>query len=168
MELLVVRHAVAKDREAFARAGRDDGDRPLTKSGRREFKRAARGITRLVREVDVLATSPLARAAETARILASALGTGRPVVRDELKPGRAARALVAWLGRHGRTKTVAIVGHEPDLSRLVARLTTGREGDFVDLGKGGACLIAFDGAALSGLGKVRWLATASQLGKLAR
>jgi len=168
MKLLVVRHAVAKDRRAFARRGADDRERPLTKSGRRDFKKGARAIARLVGEVDVLATSPLVRAAQTARILAGALGLGRPVARAELEPGASARSLVDWLGRQGRKKTVAVVGHDPDLSRLVARLTVGREADFVELDKGGACLLSFEGAALTGCGKVLWLLDGAQLRKLDR
>jgi phosphohistidine phosphatase len=168
MKLLVVRHAVAKDKEAFAKTGADDGERPLTKPGRREFKKGARGIARIVGAVDVVATSPLVRAAETARILAAALGTEGPITRTELEPGGSARALIAWLGRQGRTKTVAIVGHEPDLSRLVARLATGQESDCIEFDKGGACLLSFEGPALSGCARVRWLLTAAQLRKLDR
>jgi len=62
MDLLVVRHAVAKDKDAFARTGRSDAERPLTKRGRREFRKGARGIARVAGRVKVLATSPSLRA----------------------------------------------------------------------------------------------------------
>jgi len=168
MELLVVRHAVAKDAEAFARKGKPDGERPLTKEGRREFRRGARGIARLAGEVDVLATSPLVRARETAALLAPALGCGRPLRRPELAAGAPARKLVAWLARQRRGATVAVVGHEPDLSRLVALLATGRAQDAIVIEKGGACLLAFDGAVRAGAGTLRWLLTARQLRRLGR
>jgi phosphohistidine phosphatase len=168
MELLVVRHAVAKDKEAFARKGKSDAERPLTKQGRRDFRKGARGIARLAGTVDLLATSPFARARETAELLAPALGVERPLHRAELEQGAPARALVAWLARQRRAGTVAIVGHEPDLSRLVALLLSGRTQDLVELDKGGACLLAFEGRVGPGAGRLRWLLTAKQLRRLAR
>ena len=168
LDLLVVRHGVAKDREAFARTGADDGERPLTRRGRREFKEAARGIARLVGEVDVIATSPLVRAVETAERLARALGMARAVRRAELEPGAPPRGLLAWLAKRGRGATVAVVGHEPDLSRLVSLLAAGRAADFVELDKGGACLLSFEGAPRAGGATVRWLLTQPQLRRIAR
>ncbi len=168
MELLVVRHAVARERASFARKGRSDAERPLTGEGRREFRRGARGIARLVGEVDVLATSPFLRAEETAELLAAALGVGRTVRRAELAAGAPAAPLVAWLSRQVRDATVAIVGHEPDLSRLVALLSTGRAQDLLELDKGGACLLSFEGALRPGGGTLRWLLTAKQLRGLGR
>src|SRR3989442_2786257 len=74
MRLLVVRHAIAEDREAFARSHKDDSTRPLTPDGRRKMERAALGLKELVPELDVLAASPYKRAIETAEIIAAAYG----------------------------------------------------------------------------------------------
>jgi phosphohistidine phosphatase len=167
MDLLVVRHAVAKDKAAFARTGRSDDERPLTRGGRRDFRKGARGIARLAGKVDLLATSPFTRAAETAELLAPALGL-EPVPRKELAQGAPARGVIAWLARQRRRATVAIVGHEPDLSRLVALLVAGRASAGVELEKGGACLVAFEGPVRAGGGTLRWLLTARQLRKLTR
>jgi phosphohistidine phosphatase len=167
MDLLVVRHAVAKDKAAFARTGRSDDERPLTRRGRRDFRKGARGLARITGKVDVLATSPFVRAAETADLLAPALGL-EPTARPELAQGAAPRDLVAWLARQRRSATVAIVGHEPDLSRLVARLVAGRAAEVIALEKGGACLVGFEGAVRAAGGTLRWLLTARQLRKLAR
>src|SRR2546422_1650397 len=62
MRLLVVRHAIAEDLEAFARSHKDDSTRPLTPDGRRKMERAALGLKELVPELDVLAASPYKRA----------------------------------------------------------------------------------------------------------
>src|SRR6266568_2602260 len=167
MDLLVVRHAVAKDKDAFARTGRSDAERPLTKRGRREFRKGARGIARVAGRVKVLATSPYLRAEETAELLAPALGC-EPLRLEPLEPGAPARALLSWLRRQRRTATVAIVGHEPDLSQLVALLTTGGATDVVALEKGGACFVSFEGPVRPGGGTLRWLLTAKQLRSLAR
>src|SRR2546429_8832517 len=78
MRLLVVRHAIAEDREAFARSHKDDADRPLTSEGRRKMERAALGLKELLPELDVVAASPYKRAVDTAEIIAGAYG-GLPV-----------------------------------------------------------------------------------------
>jgi phosphohistidine phosphatase len=168
VELLVVRHALAKDKAAFARTGASDAERPLTRRGRREFGKGARGIARIAGRVRLLATSPFLRALETAELLAEELGGDPPVLRRELEPGAAPAALVAWLRRQRRGATVAVVGHEPHLSRLVALLATGRASEAVALEKGGACLLAFDGPVRPGGATLRWLLTAKQLRQLAR
>src|SRR2546423_8060240 len=74
MRLLVVRHAIAEDREAFARSHKDDATRPLTPDGRRKMESAALGLKELVPELDVLAASPYKRAIETAEIISAAFG----------------------------------------------------------------------------------------------
>ena len=79
MQVLVVRHAIAEQREEFARTGKDDSQRPLTHDGRRKMRRGAVGLRAVVPAIDVLATSPLLRAVQTAEILA-AVYNGRNMV----------------------------------------------------------------------------------------
>jgi phosphohistidine phosphatase len=86
MDLLVVRHAIAEDREVFAKSGKDDSERPLTPAGRRKFKRAACGLHRLVRTIDLLATSELVRAVETGDVLQRTFGIGKAARLAELAP----------------------------------------------------------------------------------
>ena len=71
MQLLIVRHAVAEDRERFAATGRGDAERPLTRKGRREFRKVARGLREALPSLDLIASSRLARAIETAAVLAT-------------------------------------------------------------------------------------------------
>src|SRR2546430_11354713 len=97
MRLLVVRHAIAEDREAFARSHKDDADRPLTSEGRRKMERAALGLKELLPELDVLAASPYKRAVDTAEIIAGAYG-GLPVQPvAELAPGAGVDRVVGRL-----------------------------------------------------------------------
>lgn len=168
MDLLVVRHAVAEDRESFAEGGRDDAARPLTAEGRRKFARGARGLARLVEHVDLLAASPLARAVETAEVLQEAWGLREVVRLAELSPGVDPAALVRWLRRERRRGVVAIVGHEPHLSGAVAYLLTGRRAGFVALKKGGACLLRVGSRPAAGEAELAWLLTPAQLRKLGR
>jgi phosphohistidine phosphatase len=156
VRLLFVRHAIAEDREAFARSHRDDAQRPLTPEGRRKMERGAAGLVELVPELDLLAASPLKRAVETAEIIAKAYG-GLPVERvPELAPGVGVDRFIGWLaGQHARS-AVAVVGHEPDLSQLVCAFLSGANGPFLELRKGAACLLEFPGPVGRGAATLDW------------
>src|SRR2546430_7070784 len=96
MRLLVVRHAIAEDREAFARSHKDDSTRPLTPDGRRKMERAALGLKELVPELDVLAASPYKRAIETAEIIAGTHGGPSLERRPHLPPRAGVRSRRDW------------------------------------------------------------------------
>jgi phosphohistidine phosphatase len=165
MDLLVVRHAIAEERDTFARTGKDDSERPLTAAGRRKFERGARGLRRIVKSIDLLATSSLARAVETGELLEEAFGLDGAIRLRELAPEANPAALLRWLGRQRPDGLVAVVGHEPHLSGLVEHLLTGKPGGFIDLKKGGACLLALEKPRAGG-GALRWLLTAGQLRRI--
>jgi phosphohistidine phosphatase len=141
MQLLVVRHGIATEREEWAGEHSDDTDRPLTAEGKKKMKECAKGLRALLPRLDVVATSPLTRAMQTAVILAKAYDTGEPVTAESLTPGEHLPALATWLRGHDTKKSVAIVGHEPGLGAIVSWLTAGSERSFLELGKGGACLL---------------------------
>ncbi|MFN9786797.1 MAG: SixA phosphatase family protein [Planctomycetia bacterium] len=138
MKLWLVRHAVALD----AAEGRPDALRPVSDEGRARFARARRGLRVLGARFDEVRFSPLLRAQETADLLAP-LCDG-PLLVDGGLARAADEALLARIG--GRS--VALVGHEPHLSRLALWLVCGwealdsREG--LRLGKGGAMLLEGD------------------------
>ena len=155
MELLIVRHAIAEDREVFAATGREDGLRPLTAEGTRKMKRTARGLREVVPNIDLLISSPFTRANETAEILRREYDLDRVETARELEPGTALDDVATWLGQLDQN-VVAIVGHEPQLGCLVTYLVTSSERSGVELKKGGACLIEFDGKPRAGRGRLLW------------
>ena len=174
MNLLVIRHAIAEDKEAFAASGRSDDQRPLTESGRSKMRRVAEGLRATCPRIAVLASSPLVRARETADIVAPAFRVARVEIVEALRPEGAFDDLVAWLRKRvppndqkNDDTTVAIVGHEPHLSGLVTWLMTSRRESRVELKKGGACLLRFEGVPASGAAILRWVLTAAQLRGLA-
>ncbi len=186
LDLLVVRHGPAGDREEFARTGRDDDERPLTAKGIRQMRRAAGGLVELIESVDTLGTSPLVRARETAAIVAEAwdvapdevgaLGEGDR--RGMLRWVRNTAAVVARKRRKSHPAdaahvTVAIVGHEPDLGAFIAWLLSGRPAEavgdpWIELKKGGACLLSFASRPTPRHGRLEWCLTRSQLERLRR
>jgi len=167
MHLLVIRHGPAEDREVFAKTGREDDLRPLTRAGRKEMGKAAKGLERVVDSIDVIASSPLTRAVETADCVAEVFEDAKRVVREELSPGAPARKLIKWLQSQPARATVAVVGHEPDLSRLISALLAGDPRPIVEMKKGAACLLALGSDAGTGRAVLCWLMTRSQLRQLA-
>jgi phosphohistidine phosphatase len=151
MKLLLVRHAAAL---APGTPGVLDAERPLTPSGRARFSVAARGLVRIVGRVDVLVTSPLTRARETAEIAAGAFMHVEPEVEAALAGDRV-DAILAALARRPREATVALVGHEPMLATLLARMVGSPDAERFAFKKGGAALVALPDAH-AGTGRLIW------------
>lgn len=168
MKLLLIRHAIAEEREDFARTGKDDRLRPLTDEGRKKMKQAARGLRTLVSDIDLLATSPLTRAAQTAAILDSVYGGLEEVEIEELSPEATPEAFLRWLRRQ-EGEVLAAVGHEPSLGQILSWLLTGTERRLFVFRKGGACLLEFpDGnEPAGGTATLLWALTPAQLRTLA-
>jgi phosphohistidine phosphatase len=156
MKLLVVRHAIAEDRDAFAKTGREDGARPLTKEGRAKMREGAAGLRKLVPHIDLLATSPLARAIETAEIIAKAYDGLKVVQVAPLTPTKPVNALLHWLQSQPPAATVALVGHEPHLGVFASWLLTGLQESFIELKKGSAVFLELEGDIKSGSAKLLW------------
>jgi phosphohistidine phosphatase len=163
MQLLLVRHARAKDRDEFAASGKPDSARPRTKKGIRKMRAAARGLRALVPSIELLVSSPLRRAVQTAEIIAEVFEKAEYVEREELKPGASPQRLIEWLARRKADGIVCIVGHEPDLSELLAELLGDQSKAPAALKKGSAALVKIDGAIVASGGRLQWYHTAKEL-----
>jgi phosphohistidine phosphatase len=159
MNVLIIRHAIARDRQQFSRTESDDGLRPLTPTGRRRMRGAARGLRRAVPKIDLLATSPLTRARQTADIVAAAYRRQglKTVALPQLTPDASVHALLKWLQEHKADSTVALVGHEPQLGTFASWLLTGLQESFIEMKKGGACLVEMKEAVRPGRARLLWL-----------
>lgn len=172
MKLLVIRHAIAIEREDFAREGGENDDlRPLTKEGAKKMRKNAKGLAVWVPRPSVIAMSPLIRAVETAEIVTQVWLDLEQEILEELRPEARPEAFAKWLASREEVRDpdgcIAIVGHEPYLSLLVGWYLFGKTVPAVVLKKGGACLLELPAPLPKGLGKgevkLLWLNTPSQL-----
>jgi phosphohistidine phosphatase len=166
MNVLLIRHAIAENRQKFARTGEDDTARPLTARGRRRMRAAARGLRRVAPRIDVLATSPLTRALQTAEIVTAAFGGLKAVEVPQLTPDASVHALLKWLQEHKGDGTVALIGHEPQLGVFASWLLTGLQESFVEFKKGGACMLELKDQVRSGRATLLWQLRPSHLRRL--
>lgn len=166
MRLLIVRHAKAEERELHAATGAPDTERPLTEAGRKSARRIGRALKELLPRIDVLASSPLVRARDTAGLIAREYRKLPIAELPALAPGHPAKAVLAWLKEQPQDATVGVVGHEPDLGRLASWLLAGGERPFVAFKKGGACLLDFSERPSPGTGVLVWLLAPAHLRRL--
>jgi phosphohistidine phosphatase len=162
LELYLVRHAIAADRGADYP---DDSKRPLTTAGISRFRKEAKALSALDVEIELIISSPLTRAKQTAEILAQAL-PARPSVTlsDSLAPAGTPASVFQELAKHMRKGKIALVGHEPNIGELAARLIGSRTP--IEFKKGAICRIDFEVFPPKGSGQLRWLVTPKMLRKI--
>jgi phosphohistidine phosphatase len=141
VELLIVRHAIAEGRDMTKWP--DDRGRPLTEDGATRFRKTAKGLGTFTNHPDLVLSSPLTRAWQTAEILAEEAGWPRPEELDALEPERRPEDIRSALQRHANTERVGVVGHEPNLSELASHLLAGKP-DAVDIDLKKGAVIALD------------------------
>ena len=161
MQLIIIRHAIAVPRGT---PGIPDEDRPLTPEGEQKFREAAKGLASLVGRPDALLTSPWLRAKQTAAIAAAAWGRIEPKETAALASG-SFEEQAAVLDRYPDDAIVAVVGHEPWVSELLARLLGSRHDDRLEFKKGGAALVDVPGRLAEG-GQLVWYLPPKVLRKL--
>jgi len=133
MRLYLVRHAIAEARSAVS-----DADRALTPKGQLRMAEAAKGLRDLKVLPEVIVTSPMRRALETATIIAEELGGVRLEQLPELAQGFCSPAdILASLRPYENLKAIALVGHQPGLGELASFMLSGSIGNCeIDFKKG--------------------------------
>ncbi len=166
-EFYILRHGIAEMRGAANAL--DDTKRTLTPEGKRKMRDIAAGLARIGVEVDWIVSSPLVRAVETSEIVGEAL-SGKPPMElcDALRPGGSAEALIAFIAKRADRRRVLVVGHEPDLSELAARLIGAGGSANLAFKKGGCCLITFPEFPPKSPGRLMWWLTPRIMKKLGR
>jgi phosphohistidine phosphatase len=145
MQLYFLRHGEA-DWPGWTKP---DDERPLTDFGKKEVRQVAKFLDRLNVKPDLIVSSPLPRALQTAEVAAEQLKT--KLRQDEaLEPGFGISELSTLLKRH-HSKALMLVGHEPDFSSVISALT----GGFIKMSKAGIALVDLDPETEKG--RLLWL-----------
>ncbi len=165
MNLYLIRHAIAATVPPEGPEG-DDSQRPLTTKGRNKMYRIARGLKELGASIDLILTSPYLRTTQTARVLAKTfeLGKGKIIPSAALAPAGQVGDLVNDINEKCQgVADIALVGHEPYLSRLTALLLSGDPSLSITLKKGGVCCLSIETLQSGRCATLEWLLTPAQL-----
>jgi phosphohistidine phosphatase len=165
MILYIVRHAIAEDRDSN-NSEQQDSQRPLTDEGCKKMRRIAKSLKDMAVQLDLIITSPYVRAADTARILHKKLDLDKDklVTLDDLSPvGDPARLVNEIKERYGSLESIALVGHEPSLSRLISVLLSGDPTLPILLKKGGVCRLSVEKLEYGRCATLEWLLAPAQL-----
>jgi phosphohistidine phosphatase len=168
-----MRHGIAAD---LGEGGvLKDADRPLTLEGRARMKQAATGVRELDLKFNVILSSPLLRARQTAEVVAEVLDLQHKVkILNSLAPGC---AFIEGEGKHAEIflelgayqfDRALLVGHMPDLSELASFLLTGNRNLNIEFKKGSICAIEVASLPPRGPGLLRWLMAPKHLRMLGK
>jgi phosphohistidine phosphatase len=153
MEIYVLRHGIAVERGTPGY--KKDSDRPLTKEGEEKVQRIAQSMLTMDLKFDLILSSPYIRAAKTAQIVASELDQDVTFT-EFLQSGGNQLALINQINDE-KPQRVLLVGHEPDLSRLISLLITGGTNASIELKKGGLCKMTTDKLTFGQCATLNWL-----------
>ncbi len=145
MELYFLRHGEAD----WSNWKKSDDERPLTKHGKKEMREVAAFLKRVKARPNVIITSPLPRASQTAEIAAGRL---KVKCREDklLTPGFGRTELERLLKKYP-AESLMVVGHEPDFSETISELT----GASLKLPKAGVALVELNRSWQQG--RLLWL-----------
>lgn len=138
MKLVLFRHGIAMDRELALLQNIDDSKRPLVPRGRERTEKMAKFLKDSDEEFDLIVSSPLHRARQTAEILCQHVKYKKLMECPELVPSAPSQAFAQWLKTHAQGVTrILVVGHEPQLSVFASWCLAGSAESFIDLKKSG-------------------------------
>jgi phosphohistidine phosphatase len=172
MRLYLMRHGPAGNSATWQG---DDSLRPLTEKGMHRMRAAANGLKILNPAADILLTSPLARARQTADIVGETLNM-TAIEQMALAPGFGLAQLAGLLTIYTDARGLMLFGHEPDFSNLIARLIAPRGDARIMMKKGACCALDLPNESstndvvarqLAGSATLVWLMTARQLARIA-
>ena len=163
MDLFLLRHGPAVERGTPG--FENDGTRPLTPKGRRQSHKIAKAMRAMGLEFELVWSSPLVRARQTADIVAAGLELkDRCFLAEELSPGGNAGKLIQKIGRlKPAPKNILLVGHEPGLGELASRLVTGAAGAGFALKKNGLAKLEAEILHNGKCAALAWLLTPGQM-----
>ncbi len=160
-QVYLFRHGIALD---LGQGGiTRDFDRPLSSRGEEKTRAVAEGLLATGVKPDLVGSSALVRARETAEIVRDVLLPNQPVTLcDFMAPGGASAALFKWLQTRSE-KSILLVGHMPDLSTFTALCQPPETREWVVFKKAGCACIVFENQIGAGYGSLAWYRSPSEL-----
>jgi len=166
MIIYILRHGIAVP---HGTSGIAEDERPLTPEGREKMGQAARGLRKLEVMPDLILTSPLPRAKQTAEIVRTELGEKIPVETSvSLAPSGSRSQVYAELRKRAKDESVMIVGHQPGLGEIAGEIAWGSAQAYLELKKGGVCCLEVSEWAPVPRGALMWLLTPAILRSINR
>jgi phosphohistidine phosphatase len=158
MNIYIIRHAIAVDEGTPEYE--EDSQRPLTDKGKKKMRQIAKGLRTLGVDFDLILSSPYLRAKETAEVLADVFKIKKSVAFSEnLIPMGDPDLLISELNEKHGANSVALVGHEPQLTALISLLVSEKAGVDMTLKKGGVCRLSADDLHHTRKATLEWLLT---------
>jgi phosphohistidine phosphatase len=166
MELFILRHGIAVERGTSGY--KNDFDRPLTPKGKRQLRQSCGALRKMKLKFDLILSSPLVRARETAEIVATELKSKKRLrFSEHLRPGGSFHKLILDVCQSKPApENVLLVGHEPDLSELISLLVSGKSHGGFALKKGGLAKLEVEHLRAGQCATLAWLLTPKLLKKL--
>lgn len=168
MNLLFVRHAIAEKREEWNETHLSDFFRPVTKRGIIRFTDVALGLSLFVPKIDLILTSHYTRSVQTAEILHAQYNDAELKYTQELNPDTKVQKVVDLIWDYielneeqskDEEETIAIVGHQPELTQIISMILINKKDINLRLKKGGAALLAIRNSRP----ELKWLMSGRQL-----
>jgi len=155
MKLYLMRHGIAA--QHLDGPILRDYQRPLTEEGKVETRQVALGLKKLGARPDVIVSSPLVRARQTAEILAEVFGTTDALqITDSLAPGGSTSEVWKFLGQFQKANEAFLVGHEPDMTLLMTTLLWAGHDMGVTFKKAAVCRIDISSLPPNAPGTLKW------------
>jgi phosphohistidine phosphatase len=167
MRLYIVRHSIAELRNIHSP---QDEDRALTAEGIEKMQQEAEGLKTIGFIPDVILTSPLVRARQTAEILLEAFDSDIPMtIHPDLSPGGDRGVLYRDIAKYRKTvQSLMLVGHQPSLGEIAGEIAWESPDCYIELKKGGVCVIDLESLQDVLRGRLVCLLTPSVLRRIKR
>lgn len=153
MDLYILRHGKA---EPYGQAYHSDHLRPLTPKGRKRTKLSVKGMKAVDVNVDLIVSSPILRARQTAEIVHEGLGLKKPIEFSNSLASGSVTGVMSAIQAYYSYDGVMIVGHEPTLSELISTMSSGMYHVAFNLKPGGLCKLRVDTARIAQSATIEW------------
>lgn len=153
----MIRHAIAEDLVPLRKKQGKDRDRRLTGKGKKRFRAEITGLKLAIGKADGILASPFRRTKKTAELLQRAYPKTPVQLLEFLAPGGSPSSLLRWLKSKKAGGNYVVVGHEPEISRIVGYFCWGKISSRVRIKKGALCILQFSDKIMPGKAEIECL-----------